>query len=120
MSPCSCRHGIHPIKLIAPERRRFVIIRTVALAGGAPAITRRLVHEALAFQPRDSLFSKPKRTAVRRRAGSGFGERKRVRVVMDMDDWEGWGGWNDLERIRPLPNMFSPGKSNGACTTAMR
>ncbi len=79
-----------------------VIIRTVALAGGAPAITRRLVHEALAFQPHVIHCFKPKAYSGAAASWLWFRQRKRVRVVMDMDDWEGWGGWNDLEAYPTL------------------
>jgi glycosyltransferase involved in cell wall biosynthesis len=74
-----------------------VIIRYVALNGGAPAITRRLVAEALAWQPDVVHCFKPKAYSGAAATWLWLRQRKNVRIVMDMDDWEGWGGWNDLE-----------------------
>jgi glycosyltransferase involved in cell wall biosynthesis len=73
-----------------------VNLRYVSLKGRAPGITRRLIQEALAWQPDVVHCFKPK-------AYSGLAgwwlwlfHRRRIRLVMDTDDWEGWGGWNDL------------------------
>jgi glycosyltransferase involved in cell wall biosynthesis len=32
--------------------------------------------------------------------------KNRVRLVVDTDDWEGWGGWNDLAPYSPLQKRF--------------
>jgi len=73
-----------------------VAIRTVPLSGGTLGITGRLLREVLAWQPDVVHCFKPK-------AYSGLVawwlwqfHRRRLRLVVDSDDWEGWGGWNDL------------------------
>ncbi|MBP6470916.1 MAG: glycosyltransferase, partial [Chloroflexi bacterium] len=73
-----------------------VLVRNVSLAGGLPGITRRLLREVLDWQPDVVHCFKPK-------AYSGLAawwlwqfHRRDVRLVVDSDDWEGWGGWNDL------------------------
>ncbi len=73
-----------------------VAIRNVPLSGGMVGIAGRLVREVLAWQPDVVHCFKPK-------AYSGLAawwlwqfHRRRLRLVVDSDDWEGWGGWNDL------------------------
>jgi glycosyltransferase involved in cell wall biosynthesis len=73
-----------------------VHLRYVALSGGIAGITRRLVQETLAWRPDVVHCFKPK-------AYSGLVawwlwtfQRQRLRLVVDTDDWEGWGGWNEL------------------------
>ncbi|MFQ5400107.1 MAG: glycosyltransferase [Anaerolineae bacterium] len=73
-----------------------VTIRYIPLHGGVPGIMQRLVREALAWQPDVVHCFKPK-------AYSGLAgwwlwrfHRHRLRLIMDSDDWEGWGGWNEL------------------------
>ncbi|MBK8934548.1 MAG: glycosyltransferase family 4 protein [Chloroflexi bacterium] len=73
-----------------------VLVRNIPLSGGLPGITRRLVREVLDWQPDVVHCFKPK-------AYSGLAawwlwqfHRRDVRLVVDSDDWEGWGGWNDL------------------------
>ena len=73
-----------------------VLLRYVPLGGGVPGITRLLLREVLAWQPDVVHSFKPK-------AYSGLAmwwlwqfRRERLRLVTDCDDWEGWGGWNDL------------------------
>ena len=72
-----------------------VEIRNVVLGGGAPLITLRLVREVLSWKPDVVHAFKPK-------AYSGLVSwclwqfyRRRIRLVVDSDDWEGSGGWND-------------------------
>ena len=72
-----------------------VTLRYIPLSGGTGGITRRLVKEVLAFGPDVVHCFKPK-------AYSGLVawwlwqfHRRKLRLVMDTDDWEGWGGWND-------------------------
>lgn len=79
-----------------------VELRYVPLRGGAPGITRALVRETLAWRPDVVHTFKPK-------AYSGLAaewlwrfHRDRLRLVMDTDDWEGAGGWNDLAPYGPL------------------
>lgn len=73
-----------------------VELRYVPLGGGTLGITRRLVRETLAWRPDVVHAFKPK-------AYSGLAaewlwrfHRGHVRLVMDTDDWEGAGGWNDI------------------------
>lgn len=72
-----------------------VTLRYVALNGGTLGIARQLLKEVLAFAPDVVHCFKPK-------AYSGLVawwlwqfHRGKLRLVMDTDDWEGWGGWND-------------------------
>ncbi len=83
-----------------------VELRYVPLRGGVPGITRALVHETLAWRPDVVHAFKPK-------AYSGLAaewlwrfHRHRLRLVIDSDDWEGAGGWNDLAPYGPLPKRF--------------
>ena len=73
-----------------------VVIQYVTLAGGILPTVRRMVQETLAWQPDVVHCFKPK-------AYSGLvgwwlwqKERHRLGVVVDTDDWEGWGGWNEI------------------------
>ena len=79
-----------------------VALRYVPLRGGIPGITRALVRETLAWRPDVVHAFKPK-------AYSGLAaewlwrvHRNSLRLVMDTDDWEGAGGWNDLAPYSPL------------------
>lgn len=83
-----------------------VDIRYVPLGGGHAAITRRLVGETLALEPDVVHCFKPK-------AYSGLAawwlwqfHRRRLPLFVDSDDWEGWGGWNELENYSPLQKRF--------------
>lgn len=81
-----------------------VEIENVALPAGVPGLfhlntTRRLVQRALDFQPDVIHCFKPKAYAglsawwlwQLKRLG-----RVKARLIVDTDDWEGAGGWNDL------------------------
>lgn len=67
----------------------------------------RLVRRALAHGPEVIHFFKPK-------AYSGLAHwllvrtpgRRRPRLVVDSDDWEGWGGWNELAPYTRLERIF--------------
>jgi glycosyltransferase involved in cell wall biosynthesis len=81
-------------------------IRYIPLKGGMPGITRRLISEVLAWQPDVVHCFKPK-------AYSGLTawwlwqfHRQKLRLIVDADDWEGWGGWNDLAPYSPLQKRF--------------
>lgn len=83
-----------------------VALRYVPLFGGTPGITRALVNEVLVWRPDIVHCFKPK-------AYSGLAaewlwrfHRGRVRLVMDSDDWEGAGGWNDREPYTALQKRF--------------
>lgn len=79
-----------------------VELRYIPLGGGLPGIVRHLVGETLAWRPDVVHAFKPK-------AYSGLAaewlwrfRRERIRLVMDTDDWEGAGGWNDIAPYSPL------------------
>lgn len=57
-----------------------------------------LISEVRGYQPGLIHVFKPKGFAGA--AGSYFLLRTSIPVVVDCDDWEGWGGWNDL---KPYP-----------------
>ncbi len=83
-----------------------VTLRNVPLHGGTLGISRRLVHEVLAWQPDVIHCFKPK-------AYSGLAawwlwqfHRRRIGLVMDTDDWEGRGGWNDKAPYSPMQKHF--------------
>lgn len=79
-----------------------VELRYVPLRGGVVGITRCLLQEVLAWQPHVVHCFKPK-------AYSGLVawwlwqfHRHVIKLVVDTDDWEGWGGWNDKAPYTPL------------------
>ena len=81
-------------------------MRYVPLGGGVVGIPRRMVREILAWQPDVVHCFKPK-------AYSGLVAwwlwqfyRSKLRLIMDTDDWEGWGGWNELAPYTPLQKRF--------------
>lgn len=82
-----------------------VELRYVPLRGGVPGITRALVRETLVWRPDVLHAFKPK-------AYSGLAAEwlwrfhRGIRLVMDTDDWEGAGGWNDLAPYSPLQRRF--------------
>ena len=83
-----------------------VEVRYVPLDGGILGITQRMVREILDWQPDVVHCFKPK-------AYSGLVawwlwqfHRSRLRLIMDTDDWEGWGGWNELAPYSPLQKRF--------------
>lgn len=83
-----------------------VAIRYIPLNGGTVGITRTLVKEAMAWQPDVVHCFKPK-------AYSGLAawwlwqtKRDQVRLIMDTDDWEGAGGWNDKNPYSPIQKRF--------------
>ncbi len=83
-----------------------VYIEYVSLAGGVLPTAGRLVRGALAFQPDVVHCFKPK-------AYSGLvawwlwqTRRRRLPLIVDSDDWEGPGGWNDLAPYSPVQKRF--------------
>ncbi|MFZ1400179.1 MAG: glycosyltransferase, partial [Candidatus Promineifilaceae bacterium] len=83
-----------------------VELRYVPLGGGVVGITRQMVREILAWQPDVVHCFKPK-------AYSGLVawwlwqfHRAKLRLIVDTDDWEGWGGWNELAPYSPLQKRF--------------
>ncbi len=105
----------HAVRIILPawdspqdagskRRDAGVEIENVALPSGLPgwfqlSLTRQLVQRALAFQPDVIHCFKPKAYAglsawqvwQMKRLGS-----VKARLIVDTDDWEGAGGWNDF------------------------
>lgn len=83
-----------------------VTLRNVPLKGGTLGITRQLIKEVFAWQPDVVHGFKPK-------AYSGLVmwwlwqfQRKRLHLVLDTDDWEGWGGWNEREGYTAVQKHF--------------
>lgn len=83
-----------------------VEITYTALNGGPVGIAQRLLRATMAWQPDVVHTFKPK-------AYSGLiawwlwtFQRNRIRLVVDTDDWEGRGGWNDLAPYSPLQKRF--------------
>ncbi len=107
----------HQVKLIMPPwqtpaeaDRRWqedrVEMRYVPLGGGVLGIMRQMIRETLAWQPDVVHCFKPK-------AYSGLVawwlwqfQRHKLRLVVDTDDWEGWGGWNELAPYSPGQKRF--------------
>jgi hypothetical protein len=97
-----------------------VTLRYTPLRGGVAGITRALLRETLAWRPDVVHCFKPK-------AYSGLTAwwlwqfyRRRLRLVVDSDDWEGWGGWNELAPYTRAQKHFLPGRNAGACAIATR
>jgi glycosyltransferase involved in cell wall biosynthesis len=70
-------------------------LRYTMLSGGVMGTSRNLVKETVAWDPDVVHCFKPK-------AYSGLVawwlwqfHRQKIRLVVDSDDWEGWGGWNE-------------------------
>ncbi|MCA9949854.1 MAG: glycosyltransferase family 4 protein [Anaerolineales bacterium] len=83
-----------------------VQMRYIPLSGGTPGIAWRLLRETLAWQPDIVHCFKPK-------AYSGMVgwwlwqfQRHKLPLVMDTDDWEGWGGWNELAPYSTVQKHF--------------
>lgn len=83
-----------------------VELRYVPLAGGVPGITRRIVNEVLVWQPDVVHAFKPKAYSGLTAEWLWRFHRRTVRVVMDADDWEGPGGWNDIASYSPAQKRF--------------
>lgn len=84
-----------------------VQIENVALPTGVPGwfhwrLTAALVRRAAAFKPDVIHTFKPKAYA----GLAHLALRSHFPVVVDTDDWEGYGGWNDLNPYPPLLKRF--------------
>lgn len=109
----------HAVKIIMPpwqtpeEAGRVwqedgVELAYVALGGGVPLVVGRMVRAAQAFAPDVIHIFKPK-------AYAGLAQwwlwqtrwvGKRTKIVLDTDDWEGWGGWNELGAYTAVQKQF--------------
>ena len=107
----------HRVKIIMPPWHRpeeadrswqsdGVAFHYTSLTGGTAGISRHLLRETLSWEPDVVHCFKPK-------AYSGLVAwwlwqfyRQRVRLVVDSDDWEGWGGWNDRAPYSLLQKRF--------------
>ena len=78
----------------------------VPLAGGVLGITRRMVREILDWQPDVVHCFKPKAYSGLVAWWLWHFHRRQLRLFVDSDDWEGWGGWNDLAPYSPLQKQF--------------
>lgn len=83
-----------------------VKFRYTSLRGGTIGISRRLLRETLAWEPDVIHCFKPK-------AFSGLVawwvwqfRRQEVRLIIDSDDWEGRGGWNDRATYTRFQKRF--------------
>lgn len=83
-----------------------VEIRYTPLRGGLSGITRSLTREVMAWRPAIIHTFKPKAYAGLVAWWVWYLARGRVRLITDTDDWEGWGGWNELAPYSPLQKRF--------------
>jgi glycosyltransferase involved in cell wall biosynthesis len=84
-----------------------VHVENVALPAGVPGwfhwrLTAMLVRRAVALKPDVIHTFKPKAYA----GLAHLALRRRFQVVVDTDDWEGYGGWNDLNPYPALLKRF--------------
>jgi glycosyltransferase involved in cell wall biosynthesis len=101
-----------------------VEIENMALPAGVPGLfhlntTRRLIKRALDFQPDVIHCFKPK--AYAGLAAWWLWQLKRVgrvkaRLIVDTDDWEGAGGWNDLNEYSWLQKKMFAGQEQWGLT----
>ncbi len=107
----------HQVKIIMPPwqspeeadrswQEDGVVFRYTPLTGGMIGIANHLLRETLAWEPDAIHCFKPK-------AYSGLVawwlwqfHRHKIRLVVDSDDWEGWGGWNDRASYSALQKRF--------------
>lgn len=107
----------HQVKIIMPPwqspeeadhswQEDGIVFRYTPLTGGMIGIANHLLRETLAWEPDAIHCFKPK-------AYSGLVawwlwqfHRHKIRIVVDSDDWEGWGGWNDRASYSPLQKRF--------------
>lgn len=107
----------HKVKIIMPPwqepekaqhtwQEEGVAFSYSSLSGGTIGIARHLIGTTLDWQPDIVHCFKPK-------AYSGLAawwlwqiRRSKIRLVVDSDDWEGWGGWNERAAYTPLQKWF--------------
>ncbi|MCB0007225.1 MAG: glycosyltransferase family 4 protein [Anaerolineales bacterium] len=83
-----------------------VTIRYVPLGGGVLGISRRLAREALGFEPEIVHCFKPKGYSGLAAFLLWQTQREKLRLIMDTDDWEGAGGWNDRAPYTAMQKRF--------------
>jgi len=83
-----------------------VELRYVSLRGGVPGVTLALVRETLAWRPDVVHAFKPKAYSGLAAEWLWRTHRRALRLVIDTDDWEGAGGWNDLAPYTALQKRF--------------
>ncbi|MDA0242206.1 MAG: glycosyltransferase [Chloroflexi bacterium] len=89
-----------------------VQLEYVSLRGGIVPTIGRLLRAAHAHQPDIIHCFKPKAYSglsawwVWHTRPARFPKPRRSRLFMDTDDWEGWGGWNDIAPYSPLQKRF--------------
>jgi glycosyltransferase involved in cell wall biosynthesis len=83
-----------------------VELRYAPLRGGPPGIARRLIGETLDWRPDVVHCFKPKAYSGLVAEWLWRFHRGHIRLVMDADDWEGAGGWNDVAPYSPLQKRF--------------
>ena len=85
-----------------------VQISYVALHGGRLRSAQRMLREVLDWQPNVVHCFKPKAHSGMVAEWLWRFHRNKLRIVIDMDDWEGWGGWNELEDYpRLVKHLFA-------------
>lgn len=83
-----------------------VAVRYVPLNGGIVPTTARMVRETLALQPDVVHCFKPKAYAGLVAWWLWYTHRRQFKLFLDTDDWEGWGGWNDIAPYTHLQKHF--------------
>ena len=84
-----------------------VELRYIPLRGGTAGITRQLIRETLTWQPDVVHGFKPKAYSGLVAEWLWRFHRRRIRLIMDTDDWEGAGGWNDIAPYTPWQDRKS-------------
>jgi glycosyltransferase involved in cell wall biosynthesis len=83
-----------------------VALRYVPLRGSVAGITRTMIRETMAWHPNVVHCFKPKAYSGLVAEWFWRFHRHRLRVVMDADDWEGTGGWNDIAPYSTVQKRF--------------
>ncbi len=83
-----------------------VEIRYISLRGGIVQRTMRMLGQTLAWQPDIVHTFKPKAYSGLVAWWLWYFRRSRVGLVTDTDDWEGWGGWNEIAPYTRLQKRF--------------
>jgi glycosyltransferase involved in cell wall biosynthesis len=65
-----------------------------------------LIRETLAWNPEIVHTFKPKAYSGLTAWWLWYTKRRQIRLITDSDDWEGWGGWNDIAPYSTLQKHF--------------